>query len=1401
MNDSTTRPSTPHPAWIALLCATGYFVCARLSLFLVTDTEQITAIWPPAGLILGFFLALNQSQWKWICLGLLPALFISNLLAWHNPFLAIGFAVTDTLAPLLGAWLMSRIHQGPVRMQTLTELLSVILIGGIGISALSATGSTWFYTIDPKSVSHVSFWLDWWTSDLMGTLVVTPWFLSWYNCGPHGLRDVPSRKMGEGLLLMGMLLISIHLVFGRETAILKELGPIPFLLLPFFLWGALRFGVPMTTLVCLVSTWMVVTYTIHGCGPFASPDESTSEIVFRLQIFMSVVILSTLVVAVSLSERNQAMVALTEGEQLYRKAIEVAGAVPYYQNYATDEYEFVGDGIVKITGIQPTQFTRDLFKNVVQEVIPTGDLTGMTWEQARSESRRRGGRDWQADVHIRLPDGTEKWLANAAVQVRDEKGEAIASLGILQDITERKMAEQTLRESEKLYRSAIEGVGAVPYCRNFTINETGQRIGSYYSFLGHEIEKLTGYSTSEYSVAIFNESLIEEIIHESPDDLPDDEAYRRRLEQGGLRFRADYRIRHRSGEERWLEDASIEILDSQGRVTACLGILQDLTERKQNEEAVRRTDRLYRTAIEGIGAVPYYRNFGSNKYIYIGSDIEKLTGYTTEEFTTNLLDSIIVDRIYYGDLDGLTLNEAVQKVRNTVGSQWRADYHIHTPDGKDIWLADSAVQVGDQSGKTIGSLGILQNITDRVRIGESLRIRDRAIHSAVNGVLITDWLQPDNPTVFVNPAFERITGYTAEEFIGKNPRILQREDRDQPEIAILRDAITKGNEAKVVLRNYRKDDTLFWVELSIAPVRDENGKITHFIGIQNDITDRVRMEKQQSELTDGLRAVVDMADELLTCPDEDTLTRRAVELAREKLGLERCSLQWLESKTLIGTYGTDLNGNTTDERNCRNPLGDGWMANLRSQSKTNLQWYLFESDHVEWNGNELIHIGEGWTVLTPLHSNQKWFGGFFNDSAISGSPYNPVQQELLAVYCSLLANIIERRRSEENRRELEEQIHHAQKLESLGVLAGGIAHDFNNLLMGVLGNASLAMTELPVESPARESVVHIEQAALRAAELARQMLAYSGKGKFIIQRLDLSRIVEEMSHLLQVSISKKAFLRYNFAPDLPSVEGDPTQIRQVIMNLITNASDAIGDKSGIITINTGVLQADTSYLSETYLNDDLPEGYYVYVEVSDTGCGMDEETRARIFDPFFTTKFTGRGLGLAAALGIVRGHKGAIKVYSEVGRGTTIKILFPATDRPAEESINTTENPDREWKPSGTILLVDDEETVRTVCRRILEGRGFQVLTAEDGLEGVEMFRKAPDKIGLVLLDMTMPHMDGEEAFREMRKIRPDVRVILTSGYSEQDATGRFSGKGLAGFIQKPFSSSTLLEKIREILG
>ncbi len=408
--------------------------------------------------------------------------------------------------------------------------------------------------------------------------------------------------------------------------------------------------------------------------------------------------------------------------------------------------------------------------------------------------------------------------------------------------------------------------------------------------------------------------------------------------------------------------------------------------------------------------------------------------------------------------------------------------------------------------------------------------------------------------------------------------------------------------------------------------------------------------------------------------------------------------------------------------------------------------------------------------------------------------------ELAAANKKLQAEIIERELAEEERRKVHVKLLHAQKLESLGVLAGGIAHDFNNLLVGVLGNAGIALQDLPADSPVRQTLKDIETAALRASELTRQMLAYAGKGQVVVQPVDLSHLVEEMANLLASAVSKSARLEYAFARELPRVEADATQLRQVVMNLITNASEAIGASGGTIRVETGVMRADRGYLTETHLGAGLPDGEYVYVEVKDDGHGMHAATLARIFDPFFTTKFTGRGLGLAAVLGIVRTHHGAIKVASASGKGTTIRVLLPVADGTAEDAPPAeAEQADAPGR-GGTILVVDDEETVRAVARRMLERAGFTVRVAAGGQDALHQFRLDPAAFDAVLLDMTMPDLGGAQVFEEMRRIRADVRVLLSSGFTPEEMLGQVPGAGPAGFVQKPYRPADLVAAVRGVL-
>lgn len=398
---------------------------------------------------------------------------------------------------------------------------------------------------------------------------------------------------------------------------------------------------------------------------------------------------------------------------------------------------------------------------------------------------------------------------------------------------------------------------------------------------------------------------------------------------------------------------------------------------------------------------------------------------------------------------------------------------------------------------------------------------------------------------------------------------------------------------------------------------------------------------------------------------------------------------------------------------------------------------------------------------------------------------------------AIALDVTERRQAEVER--IRGRLERAQKLEMLGLLAGGIAHDFNNLLTVILGNASLALIRLAPADPARVSVERVERSAQTAADLTRQLLAYSGKGRFVVEPVDLSQVVEDMGMLFKVSVSRKATLKFNLFRDLPRCEADSSQVRQVLINLITNASDALGDQPGTITLGTGVIHADRAYLSRAWLDEDLPAGLYVWLEVSDTGVGMPVETQNHMFDPFFTTKPRGHGLGLSATLGIVRGHKGAIRVYSEPGHGTTIKILFPAISD-GRELIAEAKRLDAPAGRRGGVMVVDDEAEIREFAADVLQELGYTVFTAFDGEDAVALFRLRHAEIDCVLLDMTMPRLSGEETFRALRGIDAGVTVMLSSGYNEQDATSRFAGRGLAGFLQKPYTATQLVESVSAMM-
>ncbi len=549
----------------------------------------------------------------------------------------------------------------------------------------------------------------------------------------------------------------------------------------------------------------------------------------------------------------------------------------------------------------------------------------------------------------------------------------------------------------------------------------------------------------------------------------------------------------------------------------------------------------------------------------------------------------------------------------------------------------------------------------------------------------------------------------------------------------------------------------FWHDATVSPLRDEDGKVVACVGIIQDITRSKRVEHSLKESEDRYRSVIDQSADFIVMHRAGKILF-ANRAAARAAGVE-------DPDEMVGRPVLDL----------------------------------VHPDSRELVRRRMALAGDTPEILPPIE--EKFVGR--DDKVFYGEAIGQrVTFDGQPVILTTVHDISERREAEEELRALQERIRKAQKQESLAILAGGVAHDFNNLLMGVLGNASIVLSEMDADSPWYDRLCAIERASVRAADLTRKLLAYSGGGKFVLQAVDLADLCREMVGFLRSSISSKIEFRFEIDPQLPPVSADTAQIRQVIMNLFLNAAEAIGDRAGTIDVRTRALDAGSDLLSATFMQSDLGEGPCASLVIADSGCGMDPDTRESMFDPFFSTKGSGRGLGLAAVLGIVHGHGGALRVDSETGAGTKFELFFPLADASVAEAVTARPAKPRpaNWRPKGLLLLADDEEHVREVVRETLAGPKADVLEACDGQEAVDLFEQRPGEFAAAVLDMTMPRLSGSEALDKLRQMRPDLPVVLTSGYSDIADADIAGGGTRSVFLAKPFRPSELLDALFEVL-
>jgi PAS domain S-box-containing protein len=772
---------------------------------------------------------------------------------------------------------------------------------------------------------------------------------------------------------------------------------------------------------------------------------------------------------------------------------------------------------------------------------------------------------------------------------------------------------------------------------------------------------------------------------------------------------------------------------------------QEITERKKAEEALRLKDYIIESASNVIAT----------------SDLDGRMTYVNPTFleTWGFDDpGEILGRPFS---EFWMVEERLEEIMDALQCQgtWSDEIQARKRNGKLFDVQVSAAMVHDNEGRPVSLMSSSVDITERKRTQEALRESEQTVRALVE--TSQDWIWAidlNGKHTYCNPAIEPILGYRPDELVGRRSlKFMHSDDRRKVEEKLPRWIAEKQGWSNLLVRWRHKDGSWWFLESNAVPILDAAGELIGFRGVDRDISDRRRAEEELRDSEAKLRAIVDHSPALISTKDLDgniTLANRHFEV-------------------LSGPAPQEFIGRNVYDLFPHDVADELWKNDLAARGgPVETEETVEHSD-----GTKHVYL----TVKFPLTNE---------DGTLLGT-------------CAISTDITERKRNEEERLKLERQVQHAQKLESLGVLAGGIAHDFNNLLYVILGSAELALDNLSEVSPARPLIEEAETAARRAADLTRQMLAYSGRGQFEVRELNLSELAGEMAQLIKSSISKNVEMAMNLRARLPGVSADAAQLQQVIMNLITNAAEAVGEEeNGSVKISTGTMHCSQQYLSLSRSPSRPDEGEFTYIEVVDSGCGMNEEAKEKLFDPFFTTKFTGRGLGMSAVLGIVRGHDGAIMVDSEPGEGTSIRVLLPALEESAKSTLG--KRVDREsakWSGKGTVLLADDEEGVRHLAKRMLEQLGFDVRIACDGREAIETFLEHSDEIVAVLLDLSMPHMDGQQACLKLQRENPDIPVVLASGYAEQEVEGRFAGRGgVVAFIQKPYRLQTLREKLRAVL-
>jgi PAS domain S-box-containing protein len=806
----------------------------------------------------------------------------------------------------------------------------------------------------------------------------------------------------------------------------------------------------------------------------------------------------------------------------------------------------------------------------------------------------------------------------------------------------------------------------------------------------------------------------------------------------------------------WYLTSKYPLRDESGEVIGLVGVSRDITAKRETESKLADERRLLRTLIDAIPDLIFFKD-RAGRHLALNEAARRAFGVTDAEALGRTVRDWAVPEALVSAYEADD-RQVVETARALLNREERCV----DGRGEERRLMTSKYPLLDSEGNVYGLVGVSRDVTqlrESEREMESKR-RQWMGHVERSPMAVVEWDGGLHVQLWSGQS-GTLFGWESAEVVGRHFADLTLvHPEDMAEFARCMTGLVEGQSGQELetqvfeVRNRTKGGEVLHCVWQNTVMRDRDGRVESVLSLVRNVTERVRSEALLREHELLYYTLVEATGTGFVHLDEEG---RVAEVNEEFM-------------RMTGRRGfEDLLGmplETWVAEADRDRVRQAYREGLKAGAIRNLEVDLVSPD--------------GAVVPVELSAGVRETG----------------KGKRLLAFCR---DISARRQREAEQQDFDRQLQETQKLESLGILAGSIAHDFNNLLTGIIGNANLARCDAGENTELGVYLDQIEIAATRAADLCRQMLAYSGKGRFVVEELNLNSAVEETARLVQISMSKKVDLQYSLLPQVPQIRADATQVRQVLMNLLINAAEAIGDQRGTILVSTRVVNVARGKTLPGNLVGPLEPGRYVCLRVRDTGSGMSPETRKRIFEPFYTTKKTGRGLGLAAVLGIMRGHKGALSVESEPGKGTCFELHFPCIEKEGALAAAGGTG-DAPWKGCGTVLVVDDEDTVRVTVSLMLQSLGFVVRHVSNGAEAVAAVAEREEDFALVLLDLTMPQLHGDESLRGMRRFQPGLKAIVMSGYDETEVVACFADQSMEAFLQKPFRLPQLRQKIQQLL-